>query len=368
MSYDAAARRDTPLAKKLIAQIRARGPLVLKDYMTACLQDPEHGYYRTREAIGGAGDFVTAPEISQIFGELIGLWSAIAWQQIGSPHRVNLIELGPGRGTLMQDALRAARLVPAFAAALEVHLVESSETLRAIQARTLADAGKRPEWHAALSNVPSGPAIILVNEFLDALAVDQLVRGPNGWRLRAVTVDAQGHLQFDDDTLPASEVPAYAAAAAPGTVVTLPDYAELAAALGCLGRDHPLAALFIDYGHAASAAGDTLQAVRAHYYEHPLTSPGEADLTAHVDFEDFRTRVLAQQGLAADGPKTQGEFLGALGIVERGSRLMALNPAKAGEIEAGVARLLSPQGMGTRFKVLGVRGAGQPPLPGLEQR
>lgn len=367
MSYDPGARQDTPLARKLIARISTEGPMPLKDYMAACLQDPEHGYYRSRLAIGRDGDFVTAPEISQIFGELIGLWSAVVWQQMGSPGRISLIEMGPGRGTLMRDALRAARLVPAFAAAAQVHLVESSEALRDVQARTLTDMDAPPVWHTRLENVPDGPAIIIANEFLDALPVDQLAAGPSGWRLRVVTADAGQRLQFDDSAVPfEGDVRPYTGITGAGSILTVPDYADLAAQLGARGREHPVAALLIDYGHTTSTAGDTLQAVRGHKYEHPLTSPGEADLTTQVDFEDFAVRIAEHESLAIDGPVTQAEFLGSLGIVQRASKLMAANPARGGDIEAGVARLLAPQGMGTRFKVIGVRSASLPPLPGLE--
>src|SRR5690606_21973441 len=203
------------------------------------------------------------------FGELIGLWSAVVWQQMGSPQRINLIELGPGRGTLLRDALRAARLVPDFAAAVQLHLVESSEVLRQVQARTLADIETQPRWHTQLKDVPNGPAIIIGNEFLDALPADQLVRGEAGWRLRSVTTDAAERLQFDDlGAACERHVPRYASDADIGTVFTLPDYTDLAAELSQWSGD--LAALFIDYGHTSSAAGDTLQAVRDHRYEHPL--------------------------------------------------------------------------------------------------
>lgn len=367
MSYDPDLRRDTPLARKLIARIRAQGPITLKQYMTACLQDAEYGYYRSRQAVGREGDFVTAPEISQVFGELIGLWCAVVWQQMGSPRIVNLIELGPGRGTLMRDALRAARLLPDFTSAVAVHLVETSEALREVQARTLAAEDVLAVWHTQLEEVPRGPAILIANEFLDALAADQLVRGPSGWHVRALALDADQRLQFDDLAIPfEADVPRFAETAPLGSILTVADFAGVAAQLDARARNDPLAALFIDYGHTASAIGDTLQAVRGHRYEHPLTSPGEADLTTQVDFEDLSTRIVACSSLAVDGPVTQAEFLGRLGIVERASRLMAANPVKAGSIEAGIARLLAPQGMGTRFKVLGVRSAGQPTLPGLE--
>ena len=368
MSYDPHARRETPLARLLSEKIARSGPMPLKEFMAACLQDDEHGYYRSRQAIGREGDFVTAPEISQVFGELVGLWSAVVWQQMGSPDRVHLVELGPGRGTLMRDALRACRLVKPFAEAVCVHLIESSETLQRIQEETLEPSGFDPSWHRSLASVPLAPTIVIANEFLDALAVDQLVATEAGWRLRAVTVDTDGRLQFGEMIPPAGDdlnVPDFAANAKAGSIVTVSDFGGLVSDLAMRGKAQPLAALFLDYGHTERALGDTLQAVRAHRYEHPLTSPGEADLTTHVDFADFRAQISAHAELTTDGPVAQAEFLGSLGIMERASKLMSANPAKAGQIEAAVARLMAPQGMGTRFKVLGVRSTGLPPLPGL---
>lgn len=368
MSYDPLARRETPLARLLIEKISGTGPMPIKEFMAACLLDDQHGYYRSRQAIGREGDFVTAPEISQIFGELVGLWCAVAWQQMGSPDRVHLVELGPGRGTLMRDALRACRLVEPFNEAACVHLIESSETLQSIQEETLESSGFDPSWHRSLASVPLAPTIIIANEFLDALAVDQFVATGSGWMQRAVTVDAEGRLQFCEMALPAEAgiyVPGFAVNAAAGSIVTVSDFGGLASHLATRGRAQPLAALFIDYGHTERAPGDTLQAVRAHRYEHPLTSPGEADLTTHVDFADFQAQISHEAALATDGPVTQSEFLGSLGIMERASKLMSANPGKAGEIEIAVTRLMAPQGMGTRFKVLGVRSTGLPPLPGF---
>lgn len=367
MNYDPRARRETPLAKVLIKKIANTGPMPVKEFMTACLLDEQHGYYRSRKAIGREGDFVTAPEISQMFGELVGLWCAVAWQQMGSPDRVHLVELGPGRGTLMRDALRACRLVEPFNEAVCVHLIESSEALQSIQEETLEPSGFDPSWHRSLASVPLAPTIIIANEFLDALAIDQFVATESGWKQRAVTVDADGRLQFCEAPAPADgfNVPVFAVNAEAGSVITVPDFGGLASHLATRGREQPLTALFIDYGHTERALGDTLQAVRAHQYEHPLTSPGEADLTTHVDFADFQEQISADAALVTDGPVTQSEFLGSLGIMERASKLMSANPAKAGEIEVSVARLMAPQGMGTRFKVLGVRSTGLPPLPGF---
>jgi NADH dehydrogenase [ubiquinone] 1 alpha subcomplex assembly factor 7 len=374
MMYDPTARRDTPLALKLKHQITRDGPLPLKQFVNACLQDRDHGYYRKRTAIGAKGDFVTAPEITQIFGELIGLWSAVVWSSIGAPAAFQLIELGPGRGTLMQDALRATRAVPGFLDAANVALVETSERLSAEQRRTLAAFGKAVTWYGALADVPAGPSIVIANEFLDVFPADQFKRSSAGW--------AKAHVGVVDDRLEFVWLPTGAAhasmpSAADGEIVELKGYSDVGFALGSRVSKHrggnAHACLFIDYGDSHINA-DSLQAVRNHTSEHPLTSPGEADLTFQVDFavaahDLSRCRELFGDGdptpLLVDGPVTQAEFLGALGIIERASRLIAASPARANAIEMGVARLMNPQGMGTRFKVLGVRTADVPLLPGF---
>lgn len=349
-----------PLLLKLRERIRRDGPLPVGDYMQVCVGDPEHGYWRRRDTIGAAGDFVTAPEISQIFGELIGLWCAVTWQQLGSPTRLRLVELGPGRGTLMRDALRAARRVPEFIEGATVHLVEISDALREVQRATLANARDQPAvmWHLDIAEVPDGPAVIVANEFLDALPIRQLVYADGAWHERVVALDAQGALMFgrgDRVDQPAG-VPRDPQ---PGTIVEVRAGEEqLLAQLAT--RSQPFVALFIDYGPATAAIGDTLQAVCRHEYADPLAEPGTADLTAHVLFAALADKARAA-GLAVDGPITEAEFLGRLGIAERATRLMAANPAKAAEIEAGVQRLMAPTGMGQLFKVLAVRSRTLPP-------
>jgi SAM-dependent MidA family methyltransferase len=263
----------------------------------------------------------------------------------------------------MRDALRAARLVPEFIEAVSVELVESNVTLVTTQRATLAGLSMPLSWSDDL--VPGNdPAIVLGNEFLDTLPVSQWMYAGGGWRERRVGIDVSGVLAFDAGA--AAELdfdPPVAGAPVEGTIF------ETRAASDLLGKLRALApacaALFIDYGHAAPGFGDTLQAIRDHAFDDPLRAPGEADLTAHVDFAEFAAQARSQ-GFACDGPLTQGEFLGRLGIVERASRLMATNPAQAGSIEAGVTRLLSPGGMGSRFLALGLRSPGLPPLPGFE--
>jgi SAM-dependent MidA family methyltransferase len=343
-------------AGKLLALLRQRigrdGPMRLDAYLRLCLGHPEHGYWRTAPAIGAGGDFITAPEISQVFGEIIGLWAVASWQRLGQPAAMRLIELGPGRGTLMHDGLRAAALVPPFLAAVSVHLIEISPALRQQQRQRLATiATPAISWHDTLADVPAGPAIVIGNEFLDALPIRQLVFAADGaWRERTVELNAEAGLQFG-----LGEAVAFQAQPPPrpGDVAEIRSGEdELLEALQ--RRQQPLLALFIDYGPAELAYGDTLQAVRRHAYVDPLSHPGEADLTAHVQFAAFASKARAA-GFATHGPMPQAEFFGRLGMAERAARLMAASPAWAQQIETGVQRLLAPSGMGGRFKVLIVR-------------
>ncbi|HXF54711.1 MAG TPA: SAM-dependent methyltransferase, partial [Hyphomicrobiaceae bacterium] len=309
-------QRATPLALRLKERIRRDGPMPLAEYMQACLTDPEHGYYRKRHAIGRGGDFVTAPEISQVFGELIGLWAAVVWQQMGKPSPVALVELGPGRGTLMKDALRAARTVPDFRAAMRVHLLELGEALRREQEAALAEAGVAIAWSAAMRELPKdAPTIIVANEFLDALPVSQWERIGGQWHARHVGVNANG--AFEIVQCPAvgavEAIAAHWPAAREGDILEAKAFADLAAHVRALAPAVPLAGLFIDYGHDDWRFGDTVQAVRGHRLEEPLCSPGEADLSSQVNFADF-ARQLGGGELAVDGPVTQAEFLGSLGI------------------------------------------------------
>ncbi|MCC7251170.1 SAM-dependent methyltransferase [Hyphomicrobium sp.] len=373
---------ETPLAAKLKDRIRRAGPIGVDDYMQACLHDPEHGYYRHRPAIGAAGDFVTAPEISQVFGELIGLWCAVAWREMGAPANLNLVELGPGRGTLMRDALRAARIVPGFRAALAVHLVESNATLRSAQAATLADCGVPLEFHDDVvealngrTRVGDGATLVVANEFLDTLPIVQIAYRDGRWRDRVVIVDeASDDLAFDVDRndegwehgrthglVPPDLIPQE------GDIFELSKHSTtLATMLGARQSHGPICALLVDYGHAKSGFGDTLQGVAGQQHVSPFHAPGDTDLSAQVDFQRL-AEACRRAGLAVETTLPQAELLGRLGIVERASRLMAANPARAAEIEAGVARLIQPSGMGSRFLALGVRSEGVAPLPGFDR-
>jgi NADH dehydrogenase [ubiquinone] 1 alpha subcomplex assembly factor 7 len=292
----------------------------------------------------------------------------VVWQGVGRPAPVRLVELGPGRGTLMRDALRAARVAPGFLDAVSVHLIEISPSLGRWQRRPLLspDAeGKAPHiaWHATLAEVPAGPAIVVGNEFLDALPIRQLVYGDNAWRERVVDVGPDGTLRFET----AAEAVDYASAdpePEPGAIAELrPGEDALLEALAA--RAEPLVALFVDYGPAQPSSGDTLQAVRGHAYADPLSEPGTADLTAHVQFAAFAGKARAA-GLEVAGPIAQAEFLGRLGIAERTARLMAANPARAAELETATQRLMSPTGMGRLFKAIAVRSPGLPPPPAFD--
>ena len=359
-----------PLTAHLARRIALTGPLTVADYMADALGHPTHGYYVTRDPLGRAGDFVTAPEISQVFGELIGLWCADLWLRAGRPDPVRLVELGPGRGTLLADLWRAVAVVPAFRSALRLHLVETSPVLRAAQARTLTGAGApEPVWHDHAGAALDGPVIVIANEFLDALPIRQFQRTPRGWRERRVTWDGAA-FRFGLDlaagpslalipdavrTAAESEVP-------PGTVFEAnPTAVSLADALGRHVAGHGLAALLIDYGHGGSC-GDTLQAVAGHRYADPLADPGRADLTAHVDFAAI-ARAGQEAGATIHGPTRQADWLHRLGLAARVQTLCANQPDTAAEIRSGADRLtaIDPSGMGALFKVLALTAPG--PVP-----
>ena len=350
--------RDTaPLLDVVRQRIAEQGPVPVHDYVRLCLEHPLHGYWQRAHTLGRSGDFITAPEISQVFGELIGIWLIVAWQALGQPAPLRLVELGPGRGTLMRDALRATRIARGFLEAATLHLVEISESLRLKQQHALSDLQMPKAWHDGLHQVPDGAAIVIGNEFLDALPVRQLISCNGAWHERMIAVGPNGVLQFQ--TGPHADDLQIENASTSGTVLELRPGED--ALLDLLGkRSTPFLSLFIDYGPAAPAYGDTLQAVRGHAYADPLSEPGTADLTAHVQFGHLAGKAKAR-GLAAHGPITQTEFLGSLGIVERAGRLMTANPGCAGEIEAAVQRLISPSGMGSLFKVLLISSPGLPP-------
>jgi SAM-dependent MidA family methyltransferase len=364
------AEQRTPLDAEIRARIARAGPMPVDEFMALCLYDPQHGYYSRRSPFGAAGDFITAPEISQMFGELVGLWAADVWQAMGRPDPVALIECGPGRGTMMKDVLRAARAVPDFLKAVRVHLVETSPGLRSRQRETLSAAGDAPlHWHAAIDEVPALPSIIVANEFFDALPVRQAERRPTGWHERMVTVDAGDTLMLtvarDPLSEPALTIPSAVAAAPVGDIF---EWRSRDTATAIARRAAPGgAALIIDYGHVRSATGDTFQAVRSHRYANPLAAPGLADLTAHVDFEALGEAAQAA-GARVHGPVEQGTWLKRLGIGVRAAVLQAhASAAQRADIAAALHRLTGtgPDQMGAQFKVIAFSRPGMKQLPGF---
>ncbi|MCA1456195.1 SAM-dependent methyltransferase [Bradyrhizobium sp. BRP22] len=327
-------------------------------YMELCLMHPEHGYYVSRDPLGREGDFTTAPEVSQMFGELLGLWSASIWRAIGSPDLLRLVEIGPGRGTMMADALRALRVLPPLYQALSVHLVEINPVLREKQRATLGNVGDIT-WHASIDDVPDGPAVILANEYFDVLPIHQVVRRENGWHERVIQLDSNGNLAFGaaPEPMPRFEVllPPLVRAAPLGAVFEWRPDTEIMK-LASRVRDQDGAALIIDYGHMRSDAGDTFQAIARHSFSDPLKNPGQADVTAHVDFQAL-ARAAEDVGARVHGPVTQGEFLKRLGIEARAAGLMAkATPEVASEIAGALRRLTDSGrgGMGSMFKAMAI--------------
>jgi NADH dehydrogenase [ubiquinone] 1 alpha subcomplex assembly factor 7 len=344
------------LKARIARYIRGQGPLPIAAFMAMALHDPRAGYYARHDPLGRAGDFITAPEISQIFGELIGLWCAELWRRLGQPDPVVLTELGPGRGTLMADLLRAAASAPAFRRALRVYLVEASPILRAEQQRRLAAA--EPRFVDNVEALPPGPLLSVANEFLDALPIRQLVRRHSEWGERLVGLDAEGHLAFvegPESPVLSPLVPAALRAMPPGTIVEIcPAAAALAATLGERFAQSPGAALFVDYGYFPSRPGPTLTALRHHQPVGVLDNPGDADLSAHVDFAAF-AEAARNAGAAIWGPLPQGRFLAALGAKTRlGALSQRASPEQRALLASGLNRLIDPAEMGTLFKAMAV--------------
>jgi SAM-dependent MidA family methyltransferase len=360
----------SPLQSEIKRLIKTSGPMPVWRYMELCLTHPEFGYYVSRDPLGREGDFTTAPEVSQMFGELLGLWAASVWKAIGSPPLLRLIELGPGRGTMMADALRALRVLPPLYQALSIHLVEINPVLREKQKSMLSGA-RDIAWHDSIDDIPDGPAIIFANEYFDVLPIHQVVRRETGWHERTVDIDASGKLVFGsaDEPTPRFEVllPPLLRAAPLGAVFEWRPDAELMK-IASRVRDQDGAALIIDYGHVRSDAGDTFQAIARHSFTDPLKSPGQADVTAHVDFEAL-ARAAEDIGARVHGPVTQGQFLRRLGIETRAETLMAkASPEVSEDISSAMKRLVGGGrgGMGSMFKVLAVSEPHLASLAGFE--
>jgi len=333
---------------RIAATIAAQGPVTVAQFMAMALIEQRSGYYATRNPLGGAGDFITAPLVSQMFGELIGLWCAQCWEDQKRPARPLLVELGPGDGTLMRDALRALKLAPEFRSQIEVVLVETSPVLREAQARALADTGVAVQPAESVDAVPHDrPLFLVANEFFDALPIHQYVKTPRGWCERMVRLDSEGGLAFAvaPVALPPGRVPANRDGAPDGGVYEASPAGEaiveeIAHRIAADGG----AALLIDYGYATPGFGETLQAVAAHKFCDVLAAPGSADLSAHVDFAALG-EAAGRGGARACGPVEQGAFLTALGIVQRAQKLRD---------DEALMRLTAPEQMGALFKALAI--------------
>jgi NADH dehydrogenase [ubiquinone] 1 alpha subcomplex assembly factor 7 len=359
-----------PLEQEIRRRIAVAGPMPVAQYMELCLTHPRHGYYTTRDPLGTAGDFITAPEISQMFGELIGLWTAAVWRGMGSPDKLHLVELGPGRATMINDALRAAKVMPDFRAAIALHLIEISPTLERLQRQALSLSGVPVEWHQSIAEVPDGPLIVLANEFFDALPVHQAVMCADGWHERVVELGADEAFAFGTgrDPIPLFDklLPRTLGAAQIGDVFEW-RADTIALEIGRRLVRFGGAALIIDYGHAESAIGETLQAVGRHDFADPLAAPGRVDLTAHVDFQAL-AQAAEGMGARVHGPLPQGVVLRQLGIEERAAALKRGAPRDyAANIDAALERLTDEgrTGMGRLIKVLGVSGPKLDDLPGF---
>ncbi|MBM7066519.1 class I SAM-dependent methyltransferase [Actibacterium sp. 188UL27-1] len=351
----------TDLECHLKQRIAVSGPMTVADYMSECLMHPEHGYYSTRDPFGVGGDFTTAPEISQMFGEFVGLSLAQSWIDQGAPGAFVLAELGPGRGTLMADILRAAASVPGFVEAAQVALVETSPALRTQQRDRLGDD---VIWVDMIDQLPGGPLFLVANEFFDALPIRQFVRDAEAWRERVVTV-TDGALGFGlSQPVRLGALEGRFFDTAPGGLVEIcPAANPIMSYLGTRILAEGGAALIIDYGDVRSG-GDTLQAIHRHEYSGVFDNPGNADLTAHVDFGALAEATPAH----CYGPVTQGIWLERLGITARARKLARQLEGHAFESHiAAHRRLTHPEEMGTLFKTLGVLPFDAPPPPGFTQ-
>lgn len=354
------------LKQRLAREIALTGPISVADYMTRCLHDPADGYYATRPSLGEVGDFITAPLISQMFGELIGLWAVETWQRLGAPERVRLVEVGPGDGSLMEDALRAAKVMPAFLEACDLILIEPSRPLREVQARRLAQADPTPRWVRSLGQIETdAPILVIANEVLDCLPARQFVRTEDGWAERRIGINDEGELTF-------GLVRINSGFERPGFTVETGQVVEVSEQQAAFGRDLAVlvaeasgAALLIDYGRDRPGPGDTLQALRRHTKVDPLASPGEADVTQWADFPAV-LEAAVRAGADVTGCVSQGLFLRRLGIEARAERLIANRPEAETVIGRQLARLTAEDQMGVLFKAAAIFSPRSLAVPGFE--
>ena len=357
----------TTLFDIIKTEIDNQGPITVARYMELSLSHAEHGYYMKQDPFGQDGDFITAPEISQMFGEMIGLWTCVVWQAMGSPEPLNLVEMGPGRGTLMADGLRATQMVEEFEDAARVWLVETSPALREIQKKNLAPTMMMPAWRDRFADIGPGPLIVWGNEFFDALPIRQYVRADDVWRERLVGLNDDGDgltYAVSADKIDTALIPEDLRGAPPGSIYE--DHAASCALIAEIAKrvvESGGAALFLDYGHDAHGIGETLQAVKSHDYADVLKKPGDQDITAHVDFEQLAAAARAA-GAEVLGPVPQGAFLDRLGMRQRADTLMMnATPEQIEEIDAAYQRLTAVEQMGGLFKVIAIvpPGFGVPP-------
>jgi len=356
---------EQTLKPLLLDRIAATGPITIADYMAECLMHPDHGYYQKEHVFGADGDFTTAPEISQMYGEMLGLWLADRWYKMDKPEAVHLIELGPGRGTLMADLLRATAAVEGFNSAMTIHFVETSKQLRALQAELVPHAN----WHDSLATVPDGPSLIIANEFFDALPIHQFEKHKGNWLERRINAEGEDltlvltppspKLALTDEKLRHDGLEGSILEVCPAALSITGDIADRL-------HNHGGAALVIDYGYRKSAHGDTFQALEKHEFTDPLANPGGADLTAHVAFDQLAKAATSKKALSY-GPAAQGMFLMALGIGARAQQLADHIDTPDGQerVLAELKRLTAGEEMGTLFKVLALQEEGLAPPPGF---
>lgn len=343
-----------PLEVIIRQQIETSGPMPVSRFMHLCMAHPIHGYYTTRDPLGADGDFTTAPEISQLFGEMIGVWLASIWQQMGCPAPVALVELGPGRGTLMADILRTTRNLSGFHAALNVHLVETSPALRAKQIDTLSASGLTATHHDDLDTLPQMPSLFVANEFFDALPTNQWVRTDKGWNARKIGLNEDSQFTFGVDLTPLPAPKRTPDPAPQGTIIEhSPAQDRIMQQMMAHTRHFGGGGLILDYGATVTGHGDTLQAVRKHQAVSPFATPGEADLTTHVDFAHLQS-LAKDAGIANVETTQQGSFLLQMGLLERAGALgAAADTPTRDSISVAVERLAGDAAMGQLFKVLG---------------
>lgn len=367
----------TNLETRLKALIRDIGPMSVAEYMTYCLLDPVDGFYPTRDPLGTEGDFITAPEISQMFGEVLGLFVLQSWIDLGKPAKVYLIELGPGRGVMMSDMLRAANLDKEFQKAVTVILVEASAALEAVQGQSLAAAGVPVEWAKTLEEAPAGPSIVIGNEFLDCLPIRQFIQrdsfaGLNGWHERLIGLNEDDQLRFEISAEPASDtaksfIPsAQEEAKLDDLIEACPSVHQIIDTLKIRFESHTGRALFIDYGPEITEFGDTVQALKRHEKIGVFEAPGDSDLTARVDFQTV-IEVAQQRGLCTNGPVTQREFLSKLGLEMRAVALARAKPDAKPVIARQLHRLTDQSEMGELFKAVCIEAQSLPTPLGFRE-